>query len=86
MANFINMLLGHTSPKGHMLPKADMLKVVVVEFAEYGNYGFGQKLTKLLQRNPCFNVRYFDEPFDKTFLNLHFKFKYLKEKSILFIS
>ena len=70
MANFINILFGDKAPNKRLIPKVDSLKVVVVEFAEYGNYGFGQGLTRLLQKNPNFNVRYFDEPFDKTFLNL----------------
>ena len=70
MANFINILFGNDNQNKRALPKADKLKVVVVEFAEYGNYGFGQALTKLLHKNPALSVRYFDEPFDKTFLNL----------------
>ena len=70
MANFINILLGNNNKDKRSLSQAEELKVVVVEFAEYGNYGFGLALTKILKKNPAFNVRYFDEPFDKTFLNL----------------
>lgn len=69
MANFIKFLFNNNNVK-RSLPKVEMLKVVVVEFAEYGNYGFGSGLARLLEKNQNFNVRYFDEPFDKTFLNL----------------
>lgn len=68
MANFIKLLFNTKSTR--TLPKVETLKVIVVEFAEYGNYGFGSGLARLLQKNPNFSVRYFDEPFDKTFLNL----------------
>jgi len=70
MANLINILFGNNNQDAHALPKANKLKVIVVEFVEYGNYGFGQALTNLLQKNSYLSVRYFDEPFDKTFLNL----------------
>ncbi len=70
MVNFIKVLFGKHSDNKRVLPKVETLKVVVVDFVEYGNYGFGQALTRLLQRNPNFNVRFFDEPFDKSFLNL----------------
>jgi len=70
MANFIKILFGQQSNNKRLLPKVETLKVVVVEFAEYGNYGFAKNLTKLLEKNPKFTVRYFDEPFDKKFLNL----------------
>jgi len=69
MANFIKILFSNKSDK-RLLPKVEALKVVVVEFAEYSNFGFAKGLVRLLQKNPCFNVFYFDEPFDKTFLNL----------------
>lgn len=68
MANFIKLLFNTKSAR--VLPKVETLKVIVVEFAEYGNYGFGSGLARLLEKNPNFSVRYFDEPFDKTFLNL----------------
>jgi len=68
MANFIKLLFNTKSAR--TLPKVETLKVIVVEFAEYGNYGFGSGLARLLGKNPNFSVRYFDEPFDKTFLNL----------------
>jgi hypothetical protein len=68
MANFIKLLFNTKSAR--TLPKVETLKVIVVEFAEYGNYGFGSGLARLLEKNPNFSVRYFDEPFDKTFLNL----------------
>lgn len=68
MANFIKLLFNTKNTR--TLPKVETLKVIVVEFAEYGNYGFGSGLARLLQKNPNFSVRYFDEPFDKTFLNL----------------
>lgn len=70
MANFIKFLFGEKTTSKRILPKVEMLKVVVVEFAEYGNYGFGQAMARLLQKNQYFNVRYFDEPFNKSFLNL----------------
>lgn len=70
MANFIKILFGKDKKKQRILPKVETLKVIVVEFLEYGNYNFGLSLTRLLQKNPAFNVRYFDEPFDKSFLNL----------------
>lgn len=70
MANFIKVLFGKNGTGKRTLPKVETLKIVVVEFAEYGNYGFGLKMAKLLEKNPYFNVRYFDEPFDKSFLNL----------------
>ena len=70
MANFIKILFGKEAQGKRILPKVEALKVVVVEFAEYGNYGFGKSLHRLLERVPNFNVRYFDEPFDKKFLNL----------------
>lgn len=71
MVNFIKILFDKdASRKKRVLPKVEILKVVVVEFAEYGNFGFGQAMAKLVQKNPNFNVRYFDEPFDKAFLNL----------------
>ncbi|MBR5154159.1 MAG: tetratricopeptide repeat protein [Alphaproteobacteria bacterium] len=53
-----------------VLPKVETLKVVVVEFVEYGNYNFGQGLVRLLQKNSYFDVKYFTEPFDKNFLSL----------------
>lgn len=68
MANFIKLLFNTKNTR--TLPKVETLKVIVVEFAEYGNYGFGSGLARLLEKNPNFSVRYFDEPFDKTFLNL----------------
>ena len=70
MANFIKLLFNTKLQKTRTLPKVETLKVIVVEFAEYGNYGFGSGLARLLEKNPNFSVRYFDEPFDKTFLNL----------------
>lgn len=70
MANFINFLFGKNTAQKRLLPKVETLKVVVVEFVEYGNFGFGKALTRLLEKNPRLNVRYFDEPFDKNFLNL----------------
>lgn len=70
MANFIKSFLESTTRNKRILPKVETLKVVVVEFSEYGNYGFGKKFSQLLGKNQNFNVRYFDEPFDKTFLNL----------------
>lgn len=68
--DFIKVLFGNTSKAKRVLPKVETLKVVVAEFVEYGNYNFGQSLVRLLQRNPSFNVHYFTEPFDKTFLSL----------------
>lgn len=70
MANFIKFLFGKDIASKRLLPKVETLKIVVVEFAEYGNYGFGQAMARLLQKNQYFNVRYFDEPFNKGFLNL----------------
>ena len=70
MANFIKFLFQGNASAKRMLPKVETLKVVVVEFAEYGNYGFAKGLVRLLQKNQYFNVFYFDESFDKTFLNL----------------
>lgn len=70
MANFIKFLFGKNTASKRVLPKVETLKVVVVEFAEYGNYGFGQAMARLLQKNQYFNVRYFDESFNKSFLNL----------------
>lgn len=70
MANFIKVLFGKDTINKRLLPKVETLKVVVVEFAEYGNFGFGQAMARLLQKNQYFNVRYFDEPFNKSFLNL----------------
>lgn len=70
MANFIKFLFGKDTAQKRLLPKVETLKVVVVEFVEYGNFGFGKALTRLLEKNIRFNVRYFDEPFNKNFLNL----------------
>ncbi len=70
MVNFIKVLFGKNTNNKRVLPKVETLKVVVVDFVEYGNYGFAQAMTRLLQKNPSFNVRLFDEPFDKNFLNL----------------
>ncbi len=70
MANFIKFLFGKDTMSKRLLPKVETLNVVVVEFAEYGKYGFGQAMSRLLQKNQYFNVRYFDEPFNKNFLNL----------------
>lgn len=70
MAGFIKFLFGKNTGNKRLLPKVESLKIVVVEFVEYGNYGFGQAMFRLLQKNQNFNVRYFDEPFDKSFLNL----------------
>ena len=70
MANFIKFLFGKNTGSKRILPKVETLKIVVVEFVEYGNYDFGLAMTRLLQKNPSFNVRYFDEPFNKSFLNL----------------
>lgn len=70
MANFIKFLFGKNTASKRILPKVETLKVVVVEFAEYGNYGFGQAMARLLQKNQYFSVRYFDESFNKSFLNL----------------
>ena len=41
MANFIKFLFGKDTASKRLLPKVETLKIVVVEFAEYGNYGFG---------------------------------------------
>ncbi len=71
MANFINFLLGNKTTTKRILPKVETLKIVVVDFSEYGNFGFGKGVFRLLQKNTHFNVRFFDEPFDKSFLNLH---------------
>ena len=68
MANFIKVLFG--GQKKRVLPKVETLKIVVVEFAEYANFGFGKSLVRLLEKNANFDVRYFNEPFDKSFLNL----------------
>lgn len=65
MANFIKFLFRKNTGSKRVLPKVETLKIVVVEFVEYGNYGFGLAMTRLLQKNPSFNVRYFDEPFNK---------------------
>ncbi len=70
MVNLIKVLFGKHTDNKRLLPKVETLKVVVVDFVEYGNYGFAQSMTRLLQKNPNFNVRLFDEPFDKSFLNL----------------
>ena len=71
MANLINFLLGNKTTAKRILPKVETLKIVVVDFSEYGNFGFGKGLFRLLQKNAHFNVRFFDETFDKSFLNLH---------------
>ena len=70
MANFIKFLFGKNTRSKRILPKVETLKLVVVEFVESGNYGFGLARTRRLKKNPSFNVRYFDEPFNKSFLNL----------------
>lgn len=70
MANFIKVLFGKNTTNKRLLPKVESLRIVVVEFAEYGNYGFGQAMMRLLQKKSYFNVHYFDEPFNKSFLNL----------------
>lgn len=70
MANFIKILFGNEAQNKRILPKVETLKIVIVEFSEYGNYDFGKNFSLLLEKNPCFSVRYFDEPFDKKFLNL----------------
>ncbi len=70
MAKFIQILFGNNAQKKRILPKVETLKIVVVDFAEYGNYGFARGFARLLQKNTNFNVRYFDEPFEKNFLNL----------------
>lgn len=71
MLNFVKILFGKKfSNQTRVLPKVETLKIVVVDFVEYGNYGFAKALTRLLQKNSSFNVRFFDEPFDKSFLNL----------------
>ncbi len=70
MGKFINFLFSNKTNQKRVLPRVETLKVVVVEFVEYGNFGFGQGLTKLLQKNQNLSVRYFDELFDKSFLNL----------------
>ena len=49
MANFIKFLLGNNSTTNRVLTKVETLKIVVVEFSEYGNFGFGRGLFKLLQ-------------------------------------
>lgn len=70
MANFIKMLFKNGLKNERVLPKIETLKIVVVEFIEYGNYEFGKNLVRLLEKYTCFNIRYFDEQFDKKFLNL----------------
>lgn len=70
MANFIKILFGGKNTNKRLLPKVEALKIIVVEFADYGNYGFGQGLARLLAKTQNFDVRYFDEPFNKSFLNL----------------
>jgi hypothetical protein len=70
MSGFIKVLFRKDKKSGHPLPKVDLLKIVVVEFLDYGNFRFGQALVRLLQKNPNFDVHYFDEAFDKSFLNL----------------
>lgn len=71
MAGFIKFLFGTKNNSKRISINVDTIKIVVVEFSEYGNFGFGKKMARLLEKNPNFNVRYFDEPFDKGFLNLH---------------
>lgn len=69
--DFVKFLFGsNVSKKKRVYPRVETLKVVVVEFVEYGNYNFGQGLVRLLQRNDNFDVKYFAEPFDKSFLSL----------------
>lgn len=45
MANFIKFLFGKNTGSKRILPKVETLKIVVVEFVEYGNYGFGLAMT-----------------------------------------
>ena len=45
-------------------------KIVVVEFAENVENSSGEILAALLRSVPYFSVTYFDEPFNKNFLNL----------------
>lgn len=71
MAGFIKFLFGTKNNSKRISIKVETLKIVVVEFSEYGNFGFAKGMARLLEKNPNFNVHYFDEPFDKGFLNLH---------------
>lgn len=71
MANFIKFLFGNNKSSKRLLPRVETLKIVVIDFFEYGNYGFGQAMVRLLQKNKNYEVHYFDEPFDKNFLALH---------------
>ena len=68
--DFIKVLFGKNKNSKRLLPKVEKLKVVVTEFVEYGNYNFANSLTRILQRNPNFDIYYFTEPFDKSFLSL----------------
>ncbi len=45
-------------------------KIVVIEFAENVENSSGEILAALLRSQPYFSVTYFDEPFNKNFLNL----------------
>ena len=47
MANFIKFLFRKNTGSKRVLPKVETLKIVVVEFVEYVNYGFGLALTRL---------------------------------------
>ena len=68
--DFIKVLFVKNKNSKRLLPKVEKLKVVVTEFVEYGNYNFANSLTRILQRNPNFDIYYFTEPFDKSFLSL----------------
>ncbi len=68
--DFIKVLFGKNKSSKRILPKVETLRIVVTEFVEYGNYNFANALFRILQRNPNFDVHYFTEPFDKSFLSL----------------
>lgn len=70
MANFFNMLFNKNSSSDRLLPKVETLKIVITEFVEYGNHNYAKALCDLLKKNRHFDVHYFTESFDKSFLSL----------------
>lgn len=70
MVNFINMFFNKNSSSSRILPKVEVLKIVVTEFVEYGTHNYADAFCKLLRKNKNFDVHYFREPFDKSFLSL----------------
>ncbi len=75
---FLSKMTGLFSPKSKknisLETKSDVkFRIVVVDFQDNIESSSGENTVRILQAMPDFEVRFFDEPFNKAFLNLESK-------------